>query len=165
MIGMLMKLAVRTGDITLFEGVEVSANPGMGYVSLGSLRLPCGETLGTNGPYQQALHLLVYKPGTDPATLDLDDLLLIPQDSFTQHLGLVPLAEDEQLVDDAFSGVSYGIQSDYEMGTHIALNRGHFILPRHNACFMVFLVNGSQMAPIAHSITVRAWYRQRRRVL
>ena len=163
--GMMMKLSVVSNGITLWEGNEVPAEAGKGYVAFGTLRLPCGETLGTIGPYQQELHLQVYKEGTSSTTLDLDDLVLMPQDSFTQHLGLVALAQNEKLIDDAFNGVSYGLKSNYEMGTHIALNRGHFIQPRHHGYFMVFQVNGSEVAPIAQSVSVRAWYRQRRRIL
>jgi hypothetical protein len=163
--GLLMKISITSNGITLWEGNEVPAVAGNGFVALGTMRLPCGETLGTNGPYQQEIHLHVYKEGTSSYILDIDDLLLIPQDSFTQHMGLVPLAQNEILMDDAFNGVSYGIQSDYEMGTHIALNKGHFIMPKHHGYFMVFQANSSDVAPIAQSVSVRAWYRQRRRIL
>lgn len=163
--GLLMKLSVVSNGVTIWEGNEVPSVAGSGFVEFGILRIPAGETLGTNGPYTQDLHLHVYKEGTSSATLDLDDLILMPTDSFSKHLGLVALAQNNKLIDDAFYGVSYGEQSDYEIGTHIALNRGHFLMPKHNGYFVLFMVNGNGMAPIAQSVSVKAWCRQRRRIL
>lgn len=163
--GLMMKLSMVSNGVTIWMGNEVPAVAGDGFVEFGVLRIPAGETLGTNGPYTQDLHLHVYKEGTSSVTLDLDDLILMPTDSYTKHLGLVPLSQNNKLIDDAFYGVSYGEQADYEMSTHIALNKGHFLMPKHNGYFVVFMVNGSDMARISQSISVKAWYRQRRRIL
>jgi len=160
-----LKLSVSSGSMRLFEGGEVPSLSGMGYVSFPPLRLPCGELLGLSYPSPQLLQLQVYKPGSTSYTLDIDDLLLIPQDSFSQHLGLVPLAQGDLLMDDAFEGLSYSLYGGYELGTHIALNSGHTLQPSHSACFMVFQGDGSSLAPIDRSIAVRAWYRQCRRIL
>jgi hypothetical protein len=163
--GLLMKLGITSGGTSLYEGGEVAALAGKGYLVFPLLRLPCGDLLGLTYPRAQQLHLHVYKAGSASVTLDLDDLLLIPQDSFNQYLGLVPLMQNDRLVDDAFEGLSYGVQSDYELGTHITLSRGHFIQPGHAACFMVFQGDADGVAPIDRAISVRAWYRQRRRIL
>lgn len=163
--GLSMKLSVVSNGVTIWMSNEVPAMAGSGFVEFGVLRIPAGETLGTNGPYTQNLHLHVFKEGTSSATLDLDELILMPTDSITKHLGLMALAQNHKLIDDAFYGISYGEQSDYEMGTHVALNRGHFLMPKHNGYFVLFMVNSSGLAPIAQSVSVKAWYRQRRRIL
>lgn len=159
------KLSVSSGSIQLYEGGEVPSLAGRGYTAFPALRLPCGELLGLSYPAPQLLQLQAYKPGSASYTIDIDDLLLIPQDSCTQHQGLVPLAQGDLLMDDAFEGLSYSLYSGYELGTHIALNHGHFIQPRHSACFMVFQGDANNLAPIDRCIAVRAWYRQCRRIL
>lgn len=163
--GLLLRLSAASSGVTLYEGGEINVPAGMGYLALSPLRLPCGELQGLDYPAVQQLHLQAYKPGSSSATLDVDDLLLIPQDSFRSYKGLIGLGQNDQLIDDAFTGISYSKHTDYELGSHITLGEGHFIQPNQAARFMIFQGDGNNLAPIDRSISVRAWYRRRRRIL
>jgi len=162
---LMMKFSLVAGGITLYESGEVRSVNGVGYVKFKPFRIPSGEMNGLTYPYPNQLHLNVYKPGTSVYNLAVDDLLLLPADSLTQHQGIVPLAQGDLLMDDAFEGRNWSYYGGYELNTHIGLNQGHFIKSRNNGRFTVFQIDSSNMSPIARTLAVRAWYRSRKRVI
>lgn len=163
--GLLMKICVFSGGLLVFEGEEISAVASKGFYVFPPVHLPSGELRGVDYPGVQVVHLYLYKPDTTSTTIDIDDLLLIPMDSFSYYAGLIPLSQNEVLFDDAFAGKVYGKQGDYELGTHIGMGNGHFLLPNHACRFLIFQGDDNELAPIDRSLSVRAWYRRRRRIL
>jgi len=160
-----LKLVLKAGGIILYEGAPTWADPQLGYVVFPALRLPPAPLSGVLSAQAQVLHLYGNKPNSDSYTLDLDDLQLLPQDAFSHYQGLVNLAQGDSLVDDAFSGLVYGIQGGYELSTHIPICKGLHVFAENNARLVFFWTNADGEALPGDAISVRAYYRRRKRVL
>jgi len=93
------------------------------------------------------------------ATLDVDDLLLLPQKSYAFYQSLRPLASGSSLIDDAWRGLSWSMNAGQELKTHLCLEEGHFLRPGLEQRFFVFMANESKQSPIDMSLKVMAWYR------
>ena len=160
-----LRLVLKVGDTLLYEGATQWVSPDLGYVAFPALRLPPAALSGVLSAQAQSLYLVGNKPNTDTYTLDLDHLQLLPLDAFSHYQGLVNLAQNDYLVDDAFEGLFHGVQGGYELSTHIPIQQGHLVQPEHHAKLVFFQSDGDDAAPIERTLSVKAWYRRRKRVL
>ena len=160
-----LRLVLKAGNIILYEGATQWVNANLGYLTFPPFRLPPAPLSGVLSAQAQALHLYGHKSNTDSYTLDLDHLQLLPLDAFTHYQGLVNLAQNDTLVDDAFEGLFHGVQGGYELSTHIPIQKGLFIQPEHHAKLVFFQSDDDDAAPIERTLSVRAYYRRRKRVL
>ena len=159
------RLRLSVSGVSLYEGAPIWADATRGYLQFPALRLPPVALTGVLTAQAHTLQLLAHKPGSSAYTLDVDCLHWLPLDSFSHYQGLLSLDAGDGLVDDTFDGQFYGIQAGYELATHIPIRQGHCIRAGHHACFVLFQVDADGEAPISQSVTVKAWYRPRKRVL
>jgi hypothetical protein len=160
-----LRLMLKAGNIILYEGDSQYVSADLGYVTFPALRLPPAALSGVLSAQAQSLHLYGNKPNTDSYTLDLDHLQLLPLDAFSHYQGLVNLAQNDTLVDDAFEGLFHGVQGGYELSTHIPIQQGLQVQPEHHTKLVFFQSDGDDAAPIERTLSVKAWYRRRKRVL
>ncbi len=160
-----LRLVVSVGGVSLCEGAPTQAEPSQGYCILPPLRLPSAVLARVLYARPHTLSLQAYKPNGSSYTLDLDYLLLLPLDSCSHYQAILPLAQNDKLVDDAFSGLTYAVQSNQELATHVPLQASHHLAQGYGAYFYIFQADSSQLAPIERSLSVKAWYRQRKRIL
>ena len=160
-----LKLKVLAGGITLYEGASITADSSLGYLVFPALRLPPAPLSGAISAQAHALYLSGLKTTAGGYTLDIDYILLLPLDSFSHYQALINLAQNDRLIDDAFEGLVNGVGSGLELSTHIPLQQGHFIRPGHDAYFYVFQSDGADDAPIERTLSVKVFYRQRKRIV
>jgi hypothetical protein len=162
---MQLRFMMKVSDIILYEGATQWVSADLGYIAFPPLRLPPAALSGVLSAQAQSLVLYGNKPNTDMYTLDLDHLQLLPLDAFSHYQWLVNLAQNDYLVDDAFEGLFHGVQGGYELSTHIPIQQGHLVQPEHHAKLVFFQSDGDDAAPIERTLSVKAWYRRRKRVL
>jgi hypothetical protein len=150
---------------TLYQSPALNAVEEQGYLLLTPLRLPFSGRLLEVQPAALRFTLQAYAPGTDSQTLNLDDILLLPLESFAWFTSTAGLQASAALIDDTFLQKTYTLANSKEMRTHQRGGDYFYLPPGSTSWFFFFQVNGQGLAPIDLPIRVQAWYRQRRRIL
>ena len=98
-------------------------------------------------------------------TLALDYMGLLALDGFKRYQALASLPANAQLVDDPVGGVaSYQTGSGW-LATHIAIGAPIELRPGVAQRLTFFQDEAGGLAPIERGLSVRAWYRPRKKIL
>ena len=160
-----LRIVISSGGLTLYQGAAVHAEPSRGYMVFPPIRLPASVLSRILYAKAHELSIQALKISGASYTVDVDTLHLFPLDSFSHYQAMVPLSQTDRLIDDAFAGVTHAVQSDNELATHTPLRQGHFLSQAHSAYFHVLQTDASHTMPIARTLSAKAWYRERKRIV
>lgn len=93
------------------------------------------------------------------ASLDVDDILFMPQKRFRAFHSLTGLEAKSSLIDDSWRVLCWSLKDGQELKTHLSLGRGHVLFPSVEQRFYVFMSNLAGKSPIDLKLIVKAWYR------
>lgn len=93
------------------------------------------------------------------ASLDVDDILFMPQKRFRAFHSLTGLEAKSTLIDDSWRALSWSLKDGQELKTHLSLGRGHDLFPAVEQRFYVFMSDLAGKSPIDLKLIVKAWYR------
>jgi hypothetical protein len=150
---------------TLYQSPATNAIAGQGFLPIAPLRLPFSGQLLEMQPAPLRFALWAYAPGTGNQTINLDDILLLPLDSFAWFSSSAGLPANAALIDNAFLRKTFTLANSKEMRTHQRVGAYFYLPPGITSWFFFFQTNGQGLAPVNLPISVQAWYRQRRRIL
>lgn len=161
--GLRLRLLLSVNGSVVQEFASHISPVGQKSLPLSPLTLPVGRLPLRQMPFNHSLHLqaLSSVPGTH--ILQLDDLLLLPQDGTIIAEKLVGLPLNGQFLSDAHEHKNWSQLNGQELCTHYCpQSDGLFLLPSSGQRFCCFQTGIDGSANIARSLSVRAWYRQRR---
>lgn len=148
-------LALQSGAV--FQGSQDKC------LRLPSFRFPWSNLPEGKLPAQAALVLQAQNGSAGTHTLGMDDLQFL---SGCQTLKPVTgLASGAKFVLDSFSRRSWSVSGSGVGTSHLWLGGGAFIRPGYRIWLNFFQKEMDGSAPIARTLAVKAWYRERRRAL
>jgi len=162
--GARFRVALGPGS-ALFHTPAALAQSGAGVLPLSPLQLPFGGLSPRYAPAGLQLRLEAFFPASGSHTLELDDLLLLPQDNFAWFEAAAGIESGERLMDDSFARESYTLLDGQQLRAHQRVG-GWFGLPAGTRSWFYFLQVGADgLARPQASIAARAWCRSRRQIL
>jgi len=151
--------------IPVYQTPAATAQSGLGFLALSPLRLPFGGLSPRYAPAALKLSLQVLIPAAGTHTLDLDDLLLLPQNNFAWFSAPAGVTNDARLMDDSFARESYTLVDGQQLRAHERVGAWFGLPVGARSWFYCFQVDTNGMAHPQASLGVRAWYRSRRQIL
>jgi hypothetical protein len=90
----------------------------VGFLALSPLRLPFGGLSPRYAPAALKLSLQAFIPAAGTHTLEIDDLLLLPQDNFAWFDTPAGIGSGARLMDDSFARESYTVVDGQQLRAH-----------------------------------------------
>ena len=149
----------------LVEGVPVWLGPasdlGSGQASLRMepLSIPWGDLPLRSFAMGHQLVLQAFHVDTGPHRLELDDFLLLPQQTFGAYHAIGALKQNSTRSDDQMRHAVWSESGGLELTTHLRVGPGHYLQPASLQRFYCFQKEAGGAAPISRTLSVRAWYR------
>lgn len=162
--GLGWRLVLSTAGRTAWEGPAQTGDAQPGYVTLNPMRLPGALVPLESLAAACTVSLQVFHVESGAHQVELDYLLLLPQETGTYYRSVTGLEQGGLLIDDSSRLACWSEAGDYELISHQKIGFPLMVYPGSEQRFYLFQVDGSQMAPIDRQVSVRAWYRERRRL-
>lgn len=162
--GLRLRLLIGVAGSAALEGPAAVCTAGQGFAALAPIHLPCGQLPGKVYPHAHTLTLQALMPSALNHTLELDDLLLLPDEPYAHFLSAGGLAEGGTLVQDTFASLNYSLLEGQELATHHCLGGGLFLHPGIETRIYAFAAGSDGLALPSRTLTARAFYRKRRRL-
>ena len=158
-----LKLQLKRGVFTLQSCEPVYADPDYGYVLFPPVQLPPKQLLRETLPHHVEIQVEALKEDGSPATLSVDQLILLPMDCSAVFRGFYPMSEEDTLIDDSFRGLSNVRFSaaGSETIAHIRHGGPLRLYPNENTRLIFLLANESNTMDIMRTAKVRLYYRPR----
>jgi hypothetical protein len=133
----------------------------LGQVSLRMepLSLPWGDLPLGGFAMGHQLFLEAYHVDTGAHRLELDDFLLLPQQTFGAYHAISSLKQNASLIDDQMRPAVWSESGGLELMTHLRVGPGHNLQSGTLQRFYCFQREASGAAPISRTLSVKAWYR------
>lgn len=148
----------------VFEGPVTHSDSGKGFLNLDPLYLPLGELPLKSYAYHHELMLQAKQTDAGGHSLELDDILLLPQHAFVGYHSLSGLSYSEKMIEDEMSGKSWSLQDGLEFKSHARIGSGLRLQPNLPQYFWCFQTDANGRAPIDRTLLVKAWYRRQWRL-
>jgi hypothetical protein len=149
----------------LVDGMPVWLGPasdlelGQASLRMEPLSVPWGDLpLGSFAMGHQ-LVLEAFHAGSGAHRLQLDDFLLLPQQTFGAYHAIGALKQNASLIDDQMRQAVWSESGGLELTTHLRVGAGHYLQSGSLQRFYCFQREANGAAPIARSVLVKAWYR------
>jgi hypothetical protein len=123
------------------------------------LSVPWGDLPLESAASAHSLVLKAFHSGSGAHQLDLDDFLLLPQQSFGAYHAIGALKQNASLIDDPARQAVWSKSGGLELATHLRVGSGHCLKPGTLQRFYCFQTEANGAAPIGRTVSVRAWYR------
>lgn len=149
----------------LVEGNSVWLGPatdlelGQASLRMEPLSIPWGDLPSRSFAMGHQLVLQAFHIGTGTHRLDLDDFLLLPQQTFGAYHAIGALKQNASLFDDQMRQAVWSESGGLELSTHLLVGSGHRLQPGSLQRFYCFQTEGSGAAPITRTLSVKAFYR------
>ncbi|HPR35458.1 MAG TPA: hypothetical protein PKY64_07270 [Anaerolineaceae bacterium] len=149
----------------LVDGVPVWVGPatdlefGQSSLRMEPLLIPWSDLPLRSLALGQQLMLEAFHIGTGAHRVQLDDFLLLPQQTFGAYHAISSLKQDVSLIDDPLRQAVWSESGGLELTTHLRVGSGHRLQPGTLQRFYCFQTEATGVAPIARTLSVRAWYR------
>jgi hypothetical protein len=162
-----LKLRVRggAGAAVIGETDWACVLDGESLQELGPLPLPPGQLPPGSAGMPLELVLVARQAGGGAHALALDYLALIALDGYRRYLALTGLPQNGQLVDDPVGGLASYQPGSGWLASHLAVGAPLALLPGVIQRLTFYQDEIGGLAPILRSLTIRAWYRPRRRIV
>lgn len=152
-------------SLPVFQTPIADAHSGVGFLALSPLRLPFGGLSPRYAPAALKLSLQAFIPAAGTHTLEIDDLLLLPQDNFAWFDAPAGIAVGARLMDDSFARESYTVVDGQQLRAHKRVGAWFELPAGARSWFYCFQVDANGAALPSAAIGVRAWCRSRRQIL
>ena len=159
-----LRLLIDLQGKRVFEGPVTQIAPGKGIAGLDRLRLPLGELPLKSAAIPHQLILQAKQNEVGEHLLQIDDLLLLPQQRFVGYHFLSGLGTSMSLVEDENTGKSWSLDDDLEFKSHTRVGTGLGLQPKLPQYFWCFQSDTDGQAPIDRTLRVRGWYHRRWRL-
>ena len=123
------------------------------------LSIPWGDLPLRSFAAGHQLVLQAFHIDTGAHYLELDDFLLLPQQTFGAYHAIGLLKQNAVLIDDQMRQAVWSESGGLELTTHVRVGIGHNLQPGTFQRFYCFQQEAGGTAPIARTLSVRAWYR------
>ena len=149
----------------LVEGVPVWEGPfsdlelGQASLRMEPISIPWGDLPLRSFAMGHQLVLQAFHIDTGAHRLELDDFLLLPQQTFGAYHAIGALKQNATLVDDQMRQAVWSESGGLELTTHLRVGPGHYLQPASLQRFYCFQKEAGGAAPISRTLSVRAWYR------
>ena len=149
----------------LVEGTPVWLGPAsdleLGQTSLrmNPMMIPWGDLPLRSFAMGHQLVLQAFHIGTGAHRLELDDFLLLPQQTFGAYHAIGALKQNASLIDDQMRQAVWSESGGLELTPHLRVGPGHHLQPGSLQRFYCCQREAGGAAPIARTLSVRAWYR------
>ena len=162
---MLLRPADASPGQAAFQTPASAAQSGARFLTLAPFRLPFGGLSPRYAPAALKACLQVFIPTAGTHMLDIDDLLLLPQDNFAWFNAGGGLGSGARLMDDSFARESYMLIDGQQLRGHERVGTWLELPAGARSWFFCFQVNVNGIALPQSSLGVRAWFRTRRLIL
>jgi len=152
-------------SLPVFQTPIADAHSGVGFLALSPLRLPFGGLSPRYAPAALKLSLQAFIPAAGTHTLEIDDLLLLPQDNFAWFDTPAGIGSGARLMDDSFARESYTVVDGQQLRAHKRVGAWFELPAGARSWFYCFQVDANGAALPSAAIGVRAWCRSRRQIL
>lgn len=132
---------------------------GQASLRMEPLSIPWGDLPLRSFAMGHRLVLQAFHIGTGAHRLELDDFLLLPQQTFGAYHAVGVLKQNASLIDDASRQAVWSESGGLELTTHLRVGPGHRLQPGSIQRFYCFQRELNRAAPITRTVRVRAWYR------
>ena len=149
----------------LVDGIPVWVGPatdlelGQASLRMDPLLIPWGDLPLRSFAVGHQLVLQAFQIGTGAHRLQLDDFLLLPQQTFGAYHAIGALKYNASLIDDQMRQAVWSESGGLELTTHVRVGPGHRLQPGTLQRFYCFQREASGSAPITRTLLVKAWYR------
>jgi hypothetical protein len=149
----------------LVEGIPVWLGPacdlelGQASQRMEPLSIPWGDLPLRSFAVGHQLVLQAFHVGTGAHTLQLDDFLLLPQQTFGAYHAISVIKENASLFDDQMRQAVWSESGGLELTTHLRVGSGQHLQPGSLQRFYCLQQEANGAAPITRTLSVRAWYR------
>ena len=145
--------------VSVWEGPACDLELGQTCLRMEPVAIPWGDLPLRSFAVGHQLVLQAFHIGAGAHRLDLDDFLLLPQQTFGAYHAIGALKQNASLLDDQMRQAVWSESSGLELTTHLRVGSGHHLQAGSLQRFYCFQQEGSGTAPITRTLTVRAWYR------
>lgn len=146
-------------EVPVWVGPAADLELGQACLRMEPLLIPWGDLPLRSLAVEHQLVLEAFHPGTGTHCLQLDSVLLLPQQTFGAYHAIGSLKQNASLVDDQLQQAVWSESGGWELTTHLRVGSGHQLQPGILQRFYCFQTELSAAAPISRTLMVRAWYR------
>lgn len=132
---------------------------GQASLRMAPLSIPWGDLPSRSFAAGHTLVLQAFHIGTGAHRLELDDFLLLPQQTFGAYHAVSALKQNASLFDDQMRQAVWSESGGLELSTHLRVGSGHHLQPGSLQRFYCFQTEGSGAAPITRTLSAKAFYR------
>ncbi len=149
----------------LVDGMPVWLGPasdlelGQASLRMEPLSIPWGDLPLRSFAMGHQLVLEAFHVGTGAHRLDLDYFLLLPQQTFGAYHAIGALKQNASLIDDQLRQAVWSESGGLELTTHLRVGSGHHLQSGNLQRFYCFQREANGAAPIARTVSIKAWYR------
>lgn len=160
-----LRWQLRVDGMPVWVGPSSDLELGQTSLRMEPLLIPWGDLPLRSFAMAQQLVLEAFHVGTGAHRLQLDDFLLLPQQTFAAYHAIGSLKQNASLFDDQMRQSVWSESGGLELTTHLRVGNGHHLQPGSLQRFYCFQREANGAAPIARTLLVRAWYRPGWRLL
>ncbi len=153
-------------SLPVFQTPIADAHSGVGFLALSPLAPALWRTQSAlRARRAEAKPVQAFIPAAGTHTLEIDDLLLLPQDNFAWFDAPAGIAVGARLMDDSFARESYTVVDGQQLRAHKRVGAWFELPAGARSWFYCFQVDANGAALPSAAIGVRAWCRSRRQIL
>lgn len=156
--GLRLRLLLKQQGQVVYESPVCLARTDRSGQLFAPMKICPGDLPGLSYATDLALCLEGMQNGIN-ATLDLDDILLLPQKRYRNFQSLSGLESKSTLIDDSWRDMNWSMKEGLELKTHLGLGSGQLLFKGIEQRFYVFMSDLTGKSPIGMKLKVKAWYR------
>ena len=154
-----LRWELRVEGNSVWLGPAADLELGQASLRMAPLSIPWGDLPSRSFAAGHTLVLQAFHIGTGAHRLELDDFLLLPQQTFGAYHAVSALKQNASLFDDQMRQAVWSESGGLELSTHLRVGSGHHLQPGSLQRFYCFQREASGSAPITRTLSVKAFYR------
>jgi len=154
-----LRWTVQVDGMPVWTGPASELELGQASLRMEPLSLPWGDLPLGGFAMGHKLVLEAFHVDTGAHRLELDDFLLLPQQTFGAYHAISSLKQNASLIDDQMRQAVWSESGGLELTTHLRVGPGHQLQSGTLQRFYCFQREASGAAPISRTLSVKAWYR------
>lgn len=157
--GIKLRWELQVDGSPVWLGPAIDLELGQASLRMEPLSIPWGDLPLRSFAMGHQLVLQAFHIDIGAHRLELDDFVLLPQQTFGAYHAVGALKQNASLIDDGSRQAVWSESGGLELATHLRVGIGHHLQPGSLQRFYCFQREADQAAPITRTIKVRAWYR------
>ena len=156
--GIRLRFILRQQGVKVYESPICSLQTGKSGQIFSPMHLGAGGLPGLNYAYGLNLSLEALQSESS-ASLDVDDIIFLPQKCYRFYQSLCGLEPRSSLIDESWREQTWSLKEEQELKTHLSLGRAMSLFPGLEQRFYLFMSSPAGLSAIDMTMKVRAWYR------